>query len=168
MSKTFISVTFKGVKSDPPAKSDRKPIDNLSDRNKADPKTKPTESAQTRNEVQQSHLWWSFKLWSTDCKVIMPKMSTHQTPWDPQKRGSRWQYPCCRRCRVTCPSISLSKLWISNLLNDLDKWSYELLLVHGVWVLAPQRSWHLLDIGGRLVSVSLQDAWLPHCKGGGR
>ena len=110
MSKIFISATFRGVKSDHfPAKSDRKPIDDLSHRDKADPKAKSTESAKTRNEVQQSHLWRSFKLWSTDL-VIIPKMKTHQTTWDPQKRGSRWQYPCRRRCRVTCPSISLSDL----------------------------------------------------------
>ena len=104
MSKIFISATFKGVKSDhSPAKSDRKPIDDLSDRNEADPKAKSTESAQTRNEVQQSHLWRSFKLWNTDCKVIMPKMKTHQTLWDPQKRCSRWQYPFHRRCTAISP-----------------------------------------------------------------
>ena len=153
--KNYIEQLSHFLKSKLPTEPDGKPIENLSKRGKADPKAKSAESAKTRNEVQQSHLWRSFKLWSTDCKVIMQKMKTHRTPWDPQKRGSRWQYPCRRHCRVTCPIISLSDLWISNLLNDLDKWSYELLLVHGVWVLAPQRSWHLLDIGGRLVSVSL-------------
>ena len=46
-----------------PAKLNREPIDDLSNRNKADPKTKPTEAAKAGDEVQPSHLWGSLELW---------------------------------------------------------------------------------------------------------
>ena len=45
-----------------PTKPDGEPINDLSNGNKTDPKAKSAESAKTRNEVQQSHLWRSFKL----------------------------------------------------------------------------------------------------------
>ena len=40
-----------------PAKPDREPIDNLSKRHKADPKTKSTKAAKAGDEVQPGHLW---------------------------------------------------------------------------------------------------------------
>ena len=48
---------------EPPAKSDREPIDDLSNGNKADPKTKSTEAAKAGDEVQPSHLWGSLEFW---------------------------------------------------------------------------------------------------------
>ena len=45
-------------------KPDGEPIENLSKRDKADPKTKSTEAAKARDEVQPGHLWGSFKLWN--------------------------------------------------------------------------------------------------------
>ena len=50
--------------SEPPAKPDREPIDDLSNRNKADPKTKSTEAAKARDEVQPGHFWGSLELWN--------------------------------------------------------------------------------------------------------
>ena len=49
---------------EPPAKPDREPIDDLSKRDKADPKTKPTEAAKAGDEVQPSHLRGSLELWN--------------------------------------------------------------------------------------------------------
>ena len=49
---------------EPPAKPYGEPIDDLSKRDKADPKTKSTEAAKARDEVQPGHLWGSFKLWN--------------------------------------------------------------------------------------------------------
>ena len=48
---------------EPPAKPDREPIDDLSNGNKADPKTKSTEAAKAGDEVQPSHLWGSLEFW---------------------------------------------------------------------------------------------------------
>ena len=53
----FISLEF-------PKKPDGEPIDDLSKRDKADPKTKSTEAAKARDEVQPGHFWGSFKLWN--------------------------------------------------------------------------------------------------------
>ena len=52
----FISLEF-------PKKPDGEPIDDLSKRDKADPKTKSTEAAKAGDEVQPSHLWGSLELW---------------------------------------------------------------------------------------------------------
>ena len=49
---------------EPPAKPYGEPIDDLSKRDKADPKTKPTEAAKAGDEVQPSHLWGSLEFWS--------------------------------------------------------------------------------------------------------
>ena len=48
---------------EPPAKPYGEPIDDLSNRYKADPKTKSAEAAKAGDEVQPSHLWRSFKFW---------------------------------------------------------------------------------------------------------
>ena len=52
----FISLEF-------PKKPDGEPIDDLSKRDKADPKTKSTEAAKAGDEVQPSHLWGSLEFW---------------------------------------------------------------------------------------------------------
>ena len=49
---------------EPPAKPYGEPIDDLSKRDKADPKTKSTESAKAGYEVQPSHLRGSLELWN--------------------------------------------------------------------------------------------------------
>ena len=46
-----------------PTKPDWEPIENLSKRDKADPKTKPTEAAKAGDEVQPSHFWGSLEFW---------------------------------------------------------------------------------------------------------
>ena len=46
-----------------PKKPDGEPIDDLSKRDKADPKTKSTEAAKAGYEVQPSHLWGSLEFW---------------------------------------------------------------------------------------------------------
>ena len=48
---------------EPPAKLYGEPIDDLSKRDKADPKTKSTEAAKAGYEVQPSHLWGSLEFW---------------------------------------------------------------------------------------------------------
>ena len=48
---------------EPPAKPYGEPIDDLSKRDKADPKTKSTEAAKAGDEVQPSHLRGSLELW---------------------------------------------------------------------------------------------------------
>ena len=40
-----------------PAKLERKPVDNLNDGNKTEPKAKPTEAAKAGDEVHPSHFW---------------------------------------------------------------------------------------------------------------
>ena len=50
------------LNSDLLAKSDREPVDNLSERHKADSKAKSTKAAKTGDEVQPGHLWQSLKL----------------------------------------------------------------------------------------------------------
>ena len=47
---------------EPPAKPYGEPIDDLSKRDQADPKTKSTEAAKAGDEVQPGHLWQSLKL----------------------------------------------------------------------------------------------------------
>ena len=47
-----------------PTKPDGEPIDDLSKRDKADPKTKSTEAAKARDEVQPGHFWGSLELWN--------------------------------------------------------------------------------------------------------
>ena len=46
-----------------PAEPDGEPIENLSKRHKADPKTKSTETAEAGDEVQPSHLWQPRIFW---------------------------------------------------------------------------------------------------------
>ena len=47
------------------AKSDGEPVDNLSHRDKADPKAKTTEPSETGDEVKPGHLGGAFKLCQT-------------------------------------------------------------------------------------------------------
>ena len=47
---------------------------------------------------------------------------------------------------------------------NLCEGCYELPVIHGVWILLPHWSWGLVDVVCRLVSISLEDAWLPHCQ----
>ena len=49
----------------------------------------------------------------------------------------------------------------------LGERGYELPVAHGVWVVQSEWPCGLVDVGGGQVAVSLQDAWLPHCQGGG-
>ena len=51
------------INSEPPAKPYGEPIEDLSNRDKADPKTKSTEAAKAGDEVQPSHLWGSLEFW---------------------------------------------------------------------------------------------------------
>ena len=46
-----------------PKKPDGEPIDDLSQRDKADSKTKSTEAAKARDEVQPGHFWGSLEFW---------------------------------------------------------------------------------------------------------
>ena len=48
---------------EPPAKPYGEPIDDLSNRDKADPKTKSAETAKAGDEVQPSHFWGSLEFW---------------------------------------------------------------------------------------------------------
>ena len=48
-------------------------------------------------------------------------------------------------------------------MQDLGKERYELPLTHRVWVFQSHWPRCLIDVAGRLVPVSLEDAWLPHC-----
>ena len=52
------------VSSEPPAKPYGEPIYDLSNGNKADPKTKSAEAAKAGDEVQPGHLWGSLELWN--------------------------------------------------------------------------------------------------------
>ena len=49
----------------------------------------------------------------------------------------------------------------------LGERGYELPLAHGVWVVQSEWPGGLVDVSGGQVAVGLQDAWLPHCHGGG-
>ena len=49
----------------------------------------------------------------------------------------------------------------------LGERGYELALAHGVWVVQSEWPCGLVDVSGGQVAVGLQDAWLPHCHGGG-
>ena len=48
---------------EPPAKPYGEPIDDLSNRYKADPKTKSAEAPKAGDEVQPSHFWGSLEFW---------------------------------------------------------------------------------------------------------
>ena len=54
---------FQVLKSELPPKSYDEPVENLSKRHKADPKTKSTEAAKAGDEVQPSHFWGSLEFW---------------------------------------------------------------------------------------------------------
>ena len=90
------------------AEPDGEPVENLSNRHKADTKAKSTEAAKARNEVQPSHLWRPFKFcdktffdgFELKCGIV-----THPIPLSLQRRCSRWQCLCHRRCS-TCPPDS--------------------------------------------------------------
>ena len=49
----------------------------------------------------------------------------------------------------------------------LGERGYELPVAHGVWVVQSEWPCGLVDVSGGQVAVGLQDAWLPHCHGGG-
>ena len=49
--------TYQCSFSELPQKPDGEPVENLSKRHKADPKTKSTEAAKAGDEVQPGHLW---------------------------------------------------------------------------------------------------------------
>ena len=49
----------------------------------------------------------------------------------------------------------------------LGERGYELPVAHGVWVVQSEWPCGLVDVSGGQVGVGLQDAWLPHCHGGG-
>ena len=90
------------VSSEPPAKSDREPIYDLSNGNKADPKTKPAEAAKAGDEVQPSHLWRPFEFWNK--KVVDGNgIATDQTQLILQRRCSQWRCPLYRRCSTHQP-----------------------------------------------------------------
>ena len=63
MIKVYIQIIKVPFSSDPATKPDREPIDNLSKRDKADPKTKSAEAAKAGDEVQPSHFWGSLEFW---------------------------------------------------------------------------------------------------------
>ena len=49
----------------------------------------------------------------------------------------------------------------------LGERGYELPVAHGVWVVQSEWPCGLVDVSGGQGAVGLQDAWLPHCQGGG-
>ena len=49
--------SFYVLNSELPQKPDGEPIENLSNRHKADPKAKSTKAAEAGDKVQPSHLW---------------------------------------------------------------------------------------------------------------
>ena len=51
--------------------------------------------------------------------------------------------------------------------QNLSEWSNKLPLLHRVWEVQSHWPRYSIDVGGRLVSIRLQYALLPHCQGGG-
>ena len=58
------------INSEPPAKPYGEPIEDLSKRDKADPKTKSAEAAKAGDEVQPSHLWQPLELWKNISSLV--------------------------------------------------------------------------------------------------
>ena len=96
--------------SEPPAKPDREPIEDLSNGNKADPKTKPTEAAKAGDEVQPGHLWGSLELWNALWYISNRHMWTHQRQLALQRICSQWQCLSRRRHNRSHPENSTSSL----------------------------------------------------------
>ena len=154
----FISLEF-------PKKPDGEPIDDLSKRDKADPKTKSTEAAKARDEVQPGHLWGSFKLWNDgDLIEGIHVHSIVQFAFWPMVVVHHLQYfGCYVKLQLTVHSwfskkyvhdgnvifigIVLQFILKKNSFNsilfvgfcNLRQGSYELFFTHRVWVLQSHR-----------------------------
>ena len=63
--------SFYVLNSELPAKPDGEPVENLSKRHKADPKTKSTKTAKAGDEVQPSHLWQPLEFCNTHITEIV-------------------------------------------------------------------------------------------------
>ena len=74
----YVSEIFLHVlNSEFPAKPDGEPVKNLSERHKADSKTKSTEAAKAGDEVQPSHLWQPLELWKKKHLIIALCVDPH-------------------------------------------------------------------------------------------
>ena len=142
------------------AKLDGEPKEDLSHRDKADPKAKSTESSKARDEVQPSHLRRSLKLWKRCSMVIIN--SSHHRRSALRKRYSQWQYPSCRRRNAVPPEKNVKMIFYN--LAHLGQRLYDLSFIHGVRVLRSQWAHYLVDIVRGLVSIGLENAWSPHCQ----
>ena len=153
-----------------PQKPDGEPVENLSKRHKADPKTKSTETAKARDEVQPSHLWQPLEFWGKTSHhwflVGFSRIATRQIQLVLQRRCSQWRYHSRRHCSLLGPNsrvrFGLSYIWSTHL---GERW-YELSIAHGPWILWSQRPCCLVDVVRGQVPIGFQDAWLPHCQRG--
>ena len=123
-----------------PAEPDREPIENLSKRHKADPKTKSTEAAKAGDEVQPSHLWGSLELWMQRdliCYYLELQLTVY----------SRLSEEDVHDGNVSLIGIvvgfTLKLSFVSSLVVigfNLCEGCYELPVIHGVWILFPHWS----------------------------
>ena len=85
-----------------------------------------------------------------------------------QRKCPLWQCRLYRHCSKCVPKRWLVLALCRILCNyDLSEWGYEFPLFHRLWIFQSHWSCSLMDIAGRLVLVSLQDTWEPHCRWGG-
>ena len=85
--------------------------------------------------------------------------------WALQRRCSQLRCPSRRRCNRSRPEKYRSIYVVNE--SNLGKGSYELSLPHRIRKVPPHPSRCCIDVACCLVSVSLEDARLPHCQRGG-
>ena len=83
-----------------------------------------------------------------------------------QKRCSQWRCLSHKRCNRSRPENHQRSIFVVNESN-LGKGSYELSLSHRIRKVPSHRPGYCIDVACCQVSVSLEDAWLPHCQRGG-
>ena len=83
-------------------KFDRKPVEDLNGRDKAEAETKSTKSPDVGNEFKAGHLPRSLVFWTSNVQSLSIP-TTYQTLWSPRKRGSAPQCLVHKRCTRVFP-----------------------------------------------------------------
>ena len=83
-------------------KFDRKPVEDLNGRDKAEAETKSTKSPDVGNEFKAGHLPRSLVFWTSNVQSLSIP-TTYQTLWSPRKRGSAPQCLVHKHCTRVFP-----------------------------------------------------------------
>ena len=147
------------------ANSDSEPVDDLNKGDKANPKTKSTEAAKARDEVQPGHLGQLRELWDV-MLICLWDFGSGVTVHGWFSKEDVHNGDVLPKGIVVDWDLTRWKKEITKVSPDLSERRYQLPLSHRVRVLQPHRPRSLVDVGSCQIPVSLQDAWLPHCHRG--